>query len=73
MKIKKCKQNNIKILENQISATNDNIIDTSKKRKRGIISIKSYISITIKKVIMLITILSQKTSISFGNFYASNW
>ena len=43
------------------------------KRRRSVMLIRLRISIAIRKVTMLATILSQKTSISLGNLYASNW
>ena len=44
-----------------------------RKRKRGVMLVKSRISIVIRKAILLATAPSQKTSISLGNLRASDW
>ena len=45
---------------------------TSLKKRRNITLVRSRVSTIIKKTIMLMTLLSQKTSISFNNLCANN-
>ena len=67
------KQEHTREQKEQTLATSINIINVSKKRKKSVILVKLHISIAIRKAILPVIILSQKTSINLGNLHADDW